>query len=111
MTIDERLEQLAGLEYPGKVDVVDRVMAEVSKKPYLRPVHRKVSWQRISAVAAAAAVLLVVVNIAVFHPFGYDDEGLGTMIAQVNDYSSWNTVEEAAYDDNPIAYLYDDYTE
>lgn len=110
MTIEQTLEQLAGLEYPKKVDVVDRVMAEVGKKPYLRPAHRNVSWQRISTVAAAAMVALVLVNVALFHFHSYDNEGMGSMIAQVNDYSSWNTVEDAAAE-NPIAYLYDDYEE
>lgn len=107
MTIEETLKQIAGQQCPYQVDVVDRVMAEVCQKPYLRPVHRRVNWQRISAVAAAAVVALVVVNVAFFRTMGYDNEGLGSMMAQVNDYSSWNTIEDAATD-NPISYLYDE---
>ena len=35
MNIDQTLEQLAHLQYPQQVDVVDRVMAQVSARPYL----------------------------------------------------------------------------
>lgn len=109
MMIEETLEQLAALQYPKKVDVVGCVMAEVGKKPYLRPVHRTVRWQRISAVAAVAAVVLVAVNVLTVHTRNYDEAGIGSMIAQVNDYSSWGTVEEAAL--NPIEYFYEEETQ
>ena len=95
MTLEQQLDELAGQEYPKKVDVVDRVMAEVEKKPYLRPVHRRVNWQRITAVAAAAVVALVAVNVVVFNNHSYDNNGVGSTIAQDND---WNTVEEAVND-------------
>ena len=106
MTIEETLQQLSKQQYPHQVDVVDRVMAEVGQKSYLQPVRRTVSWQRISAIAAAAVVALLAINIAVFNSTSYDDEGLGSMIAQVNDYSSWNTVEEYAVE--PLEYLYEE---
>jgi hypothetical protein len=106
MTIEDTLEQLSHQQYPHQVDVVDRVMAQVEQHPYLQPVrHRVVSWQRIGAVAAAAVVALVAVNVTLFHD-NYDNEGMGSMIAQVNDYSTWNTVEEAAV--NPLEYLYEE---
>lgn len=106
MTIDETLNLMAQQQYPHKVDVVDRVMAQVENKPYLRPVRKHVSWQRLSAVAAAAAVVLVAVNVTVFNLRGYDEDGMGSMIAQLNDYSQWNTVEEAAV--NPYEYLFEE---
>lgn len=104
MNIEQTLEQLAAQQYPQKVDVVDRVMAEVSKQPQLRPTYRKINWQRASAFAAAAVVALIAVNVLSVHTRSYDEADMGSMIAQVNDYSSWNTVEEAAV--NPIEYLY-----
>ena len=46
MTVDESIKELAALRYPGKVDVVESVMAEVSKHPYMRPVRKAVQpWQ------------------------------------------------------------------
>lgn len=101
MTIEQRLDELRKLEYPKQVDIVDAVMNEVSQRPYLQPKHKKAFWQRISAIAAVAAIAIVIINIAIFPPHNYDDEQLGTMIAQVNDYasySSWGTIEEAALD-------------
>ena len=106
MTIEEQLKELAAQEYPRKVDVVDAVMREVSQRPYLQPVHRKVYWRLISGAAAAAVALVLVVNIAIHNFRGYDDDGLGSMIAQVNDYSSWTTVEDAA--ENPYEYFYEE---
>lgn len=107
MTIDQQLKQLAACDYPHKVDVVDAVMRQVAAKPYLQPVHRKMNWRLVGTTAAAAVALAFVVNIALFNTRSYDEEGLGSMIAQVNDYSSWNTIESAA-DENPIEYLYDE---
>ena len=106
MTIEQQLEQLAQLQYPNKVDVVDSVMAQVSRRPYLRPVHRKVTWRYISIAAAAAVVALFIVNITIFRPAAYSNEDMGFAIAQFNDYSSWNTVEEAAA--NPFDYIYEE---
>ena len=106
MNIDQTLEQLSRLEYPRQVDVVEGVMAEVAKRPYLRPVHRAPAWRRIGTVAAAAVALLFVVNLALPYFRSYDEAGMGSMIAQANDYSSWYGVEEVAY--NPIECLYDE---
>ena len=104
MNIDELLKEIGSQSYPRQIDVVDRVMAQVATKPYLQPLHRKNNWQRISAIAAAAVMLLVVVNVAVFNSNRYDDEGMGRMIAQYNDYSQWNSVENVA--ENPYDYFY-----
>lgn len=105
MTLEQRLDQLAALQCPQKVDVVDGVMAQVSQRPYLRPVRRAFSWRQISIAAAAAVVALFVVNITVFRPASCSNEDMGFAIAQFNDYSSWNTVEDAAA--NPYEYMYE----
>ena len=39
-------------------------------------------------------------------PASLSNEDMGLAISQFNDYSSWNTVEEAAA--NPYEYLYED---
>lgn len=105
MNIDQTLEQLAHLQYPRQVDVVDRVMAQVAARPYLQPVHHTHVWRRLSAVAAAAAVVLLAVNVTSLYTRSYDEEGMGSTLAQLNDYSSWSTVEQAA---NPYEYLYEE---
>lgn len=97
MTIEQQLDELAGLEYPKKVDVMDRVMAEVEKKPYLRPVRKHVSWQRVTTIAAAAVVALLAVNVVVFNSGSLDNGSQGLPIAQDN---GWSTVEEEAVDTN-----------
>jgi len=112
VTIDEQLEQLAHLECPRQVDVTDRVMSQVMQHPYLQTQqNRQVSshapvWRRIGIVAAAAVATILIVNVASLYTRSYDEEGMGSMIAQVNDYSSWNAVEEAAV--NPIECLYEE---
>lgn len=106
MTLEQQLDQLAQLQYPHKVDVVDSVMAQVTQRPYLRPVRRSVTWRYIGIAAAAAVVALFMVNITIFRPSSYSNEDMGFAIAQFNDYSSWNTVEEAAV--NPFEYMYEE---
>lgn len=110
MNIDQTLEQLSHLQYPRQVDVTERVMAQVMQRPYLQPRYvsqrRRQIWQRVSAIVAAAMVTLVVFNVAMVYTRSYDDEGMGSMIAHANDYSSWNTVEEMAV--NPYEYLYEE---
>ena len=107
MNIDQTLEQLASLQYPKQVDVTDRVMEQVTQRPYLQPVRHnsRQLWTRISAVAAVAAVVLVAVNVTSLYTRSYDVEGMGNTLAQLNDYSAWTTVEEAA---NPYEYLYEE---
>ena len=107
MTIEKQLEQLAAQRCPKEVDVVDRVMAEVGSRPYLQPRHtvsRRFVWT--GAVAAAAAVVLLLVNVAVINLRSYNTDGMGSMMAQVNDYSSWCPIEDAALD--PMEYLYEE---
>lgn len=106
MTLEQTLEQLSQQQCPHKVDVVDRVMAQVQQKPYLRPVRRSIGWKQISVAAAAAVVALFIVNITIFKPTSLSNEDMGYAISQFNDYSSWNTVEEAAA--NPLESLYEE---
>ena len=106
MNIDQRLEQLARLQYPRQVDVTDRVMAQVMQHPYLQPVHRTGVWRRAGIAAVAAVAVLLLVNVASVYTRSYDLDGMGSTIAEVNDYSSWNSVENAAV--NPIEYLYEE---
>ena len=109
MNIDQQLEQLARLQYPKKVDVVDRVMEQVERQPYLMPAPQRHNarrlWLPVSAVAAAAAVLLAI-NVVSLYTHSYDEAGMGRTIAQLNDYNAWSTIEEGAV--NPIEYLYDE---
>lgn len=94
MTLEQKLDKIAGTEYPHKVDVVDGVMAEVEKHPYMRPKHAGVAWGRISTIAASIAVMVigtgVVLNL-VRTPDGEADGGFGAA-----DNPAWNTVEEPA---------------
>ena len=108
MTLDEQLEQLAAMEYPHRVDVRDAVMQQVESLP-IRHLHTarpsRPLWQRMSAAVAAVATLLLGVGIAMPYLRSYDDEGIAGTMAQLGDYSSWNTVEDIATD--PYDYFYD----
>lgn len=89
MTTEQQLDELARLEYPKKVDVVDKVMAEVGQKPYLRPVHKPIRWQRIATIAAVAVVL--------FNSGTTDNASQGISVPSDN---TWTTVEDEALDTN-----------
>ena len=106
MNIEQTLEQLAREGYPHKVDVVERVMAAVEQKPYLRPVRRRVSWRPVGAAVAAAVALVAAVGFVLPLLRTYDEADMSSMIAEANDYSSWGAVEEAA--ENPIEFLYEE---
>ena len=105
MNIDQTLEQLAHLQCPRQVDVTDRVMAQVMQRPYLQP-RRHSLWKPVSIMAAAAVALVLVVNVVSLYGRSYDEASMGMTLAQVNDYSSWNTIEDGAL--NPIEYMYDE---
>ena len=109
MTVDESIKELAALRYPGKVDVVESVMAEVSKHPYMRPVRKAVQpWQRIVSTTVAAAIVALVVNVVTVRMHSYDEAGIGSMISQVPNYEYYgSTVEDCA--ENPIEYFYNEY--
>lgn len=114
-TIDEQLKQLSQQSYPKQVDVVDSVMAEVRKHPYLQPVAqpavrktRWVPWASISA--AAAAVGLVVLNITPASAATFNEEQISSMMAYVSDCDNYYTPVESSAE-NPIEYLYDEYDE
>ena len=106
MIVDEGLRELAAMSYPGKVDVVQQVMDEVSKRPYLRPAKKAVQpWQRLVATTAAAAVVAIVVNVVMVRTNNCDEAGIGEMITQVQNYDYYGyTVEDFAAD--PMEYLY-----
>lgn len=111
MNIDQTLEHLSHLQCPRQVDVTDRVMEQVMQRPYLQPQYptrknRAPLLRRIGIVAVAASLALVVLNVAVVYTRPYDEESMESTIAQLNDYSSWNTVEEVAV--NPYEYLYEE---
>lgn len=97
MTMEQQLDELARLEYPKKVDVVDKVMAEVGQKPYLRPVHKPIRWQRIATIAAAAVIGLVAVNVVLFNSGTTDNASQGISVPSDN---TWTTVEDEALDTN-----------
>ena len=106
MTIDEGLQELARQQYPRKVDVVEGVMAQVRQHPYLQHVHRVHTWQRIASSAVAAVLLAIVVSTVVIRVQASNDAGLGSMIAQVQDYGYYGSaVEEPAL--NPIECIYE----
>lgn len=113
MNIDEQLKQLAQQTCPKQVDVVDSVMAEVRKHPYLQPVAtpvapRKTRWVPWASLSAAAAVVgLVVLNFTPASAASYNEEQISSMMASVADYDYYSPVESSA--ENPIDYLYDDY--
>ena len=108
MTVEEGLKELAGKNYPGKVDVVQGVMAEVMKHPYMQPVRRVQPWQRIVSTTVAAALVALVVNVVTVRMNSYDEEGIGMMISQVQNYEYYgSTVENAAV--NPVDYFYEEY--
>ena len=106
MTIDEGLNQLARQQYPHTVDVVQTVMSQVRQHPYLQPVHRVHTWQRITSSAVAAVLLAIVVSTVVVRIQANNEAGIGSMIAQVQDYGYYgSTVEEPAL--NPIECIYE----
>ena len=109
MKVDEGLRELASVgEYPRQVNVVEAVMAEVGKHPYLRPVRQVQPWQRIVSTTVAAAIAALIVNVLVIRTQTYDEAGIGTMIAQVQNYDYYgSTIEDGAV--NPFEYLYGDY--
>lgn len=57
---DNLTDQLRELRYPDEIDVVDAVMAQVRRKPYMMPSRRR---PRVRLVAAVAAVLIALVGV------------------------------------------------
>lgn len=105
MNTEQLLQELAGVEYPRQVDVVDAVMAEVRKRPYLMPKRRNVVLRRIGLSAAAVAAVAIIAVPALM-PKGGSSEPMGDMLASVQSYDYYAAIESAAL--NPIECLYDE---
>ncbi len=99
MTDDMFIQQLRELRYPGKVDVIQAVMAEVKKKPLLvaEPPKPKWGFKRVSAVVAACAVFAVGIRFASMYTRTYDSAQIADDLAAVYDY-------HANYADNNTCY-------
>ena len=106
MTIDEGLKELAAMQYPHQVDVAQAVMAQVRQHPYLQPVRRVQPWQRVVSSSVAAVVVALIASVTVIRIQASNEAGIGSMIAQVQDYGYYGSVEEAAV--NPIEYIYEE---
>lgn len=106
MNIDQQLEELSNLHYPAQVDVTEAVLAQIAGQPRLQPVRCMTLRRNVSMAAAAVVLVLVGVSVYLSHTRTYDLDGLGSMITQVNDYSTWNIVEQAALD--PYAIIYEE---
>lgn len=105
MNTEQLLQELAGVEYPRQVDVVDAVMAEVRKRPYLMPKRRNVVLRRVGLSVAAAAVAAIIAVPALMPKAG-SNEPMGDMLASVQSYDYYAAIESAAL--NPIECLYDE---
>ena len=97
MNIDQLMQQLAALRCPRQVDVVEDVMQEVSLRPYMMKTPAARRWRTAGIAAAAAALIAVAANVVFANLQQRDDDGIGAALTQVNDYSSWNAVEELAF--------------
>ena len=121
MNIEERLQELKREQCPVKVDVVDSVMQQVrnlniqsngstaqqSDHPAVRrisPLTRIVTW--VGSLAAAAVVAILVINTLVVSPVASSDQQLGNMIASLQDYDYYGSVEEVALE--PLDFFYDE---
>ncbi len=108
--IEEQLRQLSRQTYPKQVDVVDAVMDTIrkqnsGKKPQHAPASRPL-WPRLAISSAAAVVALVVVNLTLFRSHAYNEDLIGSTMADVSDYSYYAPIESFA--DNPVDCLYSD---
>lgn len=101
MTLDNQLQQLADLRYPRTVDVRQQVMSQIASLP--TPTRHRPLWKPAAALAAAAMVAILLVNIVMINVRHYDLDAMGNTLVALNDYSSWQTVEEPAA--NPYDYF------
>lgn len=103
MTEDTLIQQMRDMRYPGQVDVVDAVMAQVSNRPILSPVAlRAQRWHRAAMAAAACALLAVGINMTVMQTRHFDVKSISGCLAEVYDYHSDYTYESAADEDSAI---------
>lgn len=94
---DLLLRQLRQMQYPGTVDVVDSVMSRVRfLQPRQSAWHR---WGRYVAGAAACILLLVSVNVFTFFMKDYNDPQIGSMLASVYSYDSYEFQSIEGYAD------------
>lgn len=102
MTIDQKLDEIANMQYPHNVDVVDKVMSEVEQKPYLRPTSR-IGNKPLFGSIAASFVAILVIGFGAGMLFGAFDN-TDFSVAEGGDTPQWTTIEEQAA---PIAAIQD----
>lgn len=111
MTEDTLIQQMRAMNYPGKVDVVDAVMAQVADRPLLAPAYARAQrWRRAAIAAAACALLAVGVNMVLLQTRQFDSGAIGGCLAEVYDYrADYGYYENAVVDDYYEAAAVDDY--
>ncbi|MBP9991279.1 MAG: hypothetical protein KBT45_07630 [Bacteroidales bacterium] len=104
--VESALNDMRKMEYPVQVDVVDAVMEQVSKQPILVPARKHRIW----VIAAACIAALLLVNVSLYLFRGYNEESVGTVLADVYDYNTnYGLDDQAAYQQMDVAMcLFDD---
>lgn len=101
MAEDILIQQLREIKYPGTIDITNKVMAEVSKRPLLVPAKR-FNIVRFATAAAACILLAVAINFTLIFTRNYDTHQIGNALAEVYDfhadYGSVDDEYEEAYD-------------
>ena len=98
--VESALNDMRKMEYPVQVDVVDAVMEQVSKQPLLAPAPKRRVW----VIAAACLAALLLVNVSLYLFRGYNEESVGTVLADVYDYNTnYGLDDQAAYQQMDVA--------
>lgn len=110
MTDDNILKELHDMHYTGEVDVVDSVMEQVRKRPYLMsPAHPWRTVRRVVASVAACAALIAIINVTNVFVSDYNEPQMSALMAEVYDFhADYGNFSEDSYDMGAVEYFYSD---
>lgn len=96
---DELLKrEIQSIECPQKVDVVEKVMAQVSKQPYLQQRPSKKRWL-VAGIAAACLAVVLSVQFVTRYATRYDEAAINEMFSQAYGFGDDFAVEMCAVEE------------
>ena len=85
--MEEVKQEIADIQCPKQVDVVNAVMDSIKDKQLLVPSTTRRTWVNVASGLAACLVIALIVNLSLFLSHPYNEQDLNKMFAELDQYT------------------------